>query len=52
MLRDRIGNDFVAGVVFFTGERPLPFGDRLIALPVALLWGGAEPPSTPCEGTR
>jgi predicted AAA+ superfamily ATPase len=46
-LRDRIGNDFMAGVVFFTGERPLPFGDRLIALPISLLWGGAQPPSTP-----
>lgn len=47
MLRDRIGNDFVAGVVFFTGERPLPFGDRLIALPISLLWCGVKPPSAP-----
>ncbi len=45
-LRDRIGNQFTAGVVFFTGERPLPFGDRLIALPISLLWGGAAPPPT------
>ncbi|MGH3692957.1 MAG: ATP-binding protein [Pseudonocardiaceae bacterium] len=47
MLRDRIGKYFAAGVVFFTGERPLPFGDRLIALPISLLWGGGAPPSTP-----
>jgi hypothetical protein len=40
MLRDRLGDDFVAGVVFFTGEQPLPFGDRLMALPISLLWGG------------
>jgi len=46
-LRDRIGDNFAAGVVFFTGERPLPFGDRLIALPISLLWGGAAPPPTP-----
>ena len=45
MLRDRLGDHFTAGVVFFTGERPLPFGDRLMALPMSLLWGGAEPPS-------
>jgi uncharacterized protein len=46
-LRDRLGDEFVAGVVFFTGEQPLPFGDRLMALPISLLWGGARPPATP-----
>lgn len=45
-LRDRIGDHFAAGVVFFTGARPLPFGDRLMALPISLLWAGAAPPST------
>lgn len=45
-LRDRIGADFVTGIVFFTGDHPLPFGDRLIALPISLLWGGAPPPAT------
>lgn len=44
-LRDRIGDDFVCGVVFFTGDRPLPFGDRLMALPISLLWGGAPLPA-------
>jgi predicted AAA+ superfamily ATPase len=38
--RDRLGSQFVAGVVFYTGQRPLPFGDRLLALPISLLWGG------------
>lgn len=42
-LRDRIGPEFVAGIVFFTGERPLPFGDRLFALPISALWGGLRP---------
>ncbi len=40
-LRDRIdraGGQFVAGVVLHTGERRLPFGDRLVALPAADLW--------------
>lgn len=45
LLRDRLGADFVAGVVFFTGDAPLPFGDRLFALPLSLLWGGARPPT-------
>jgi uncharacterized protein len=43
-LRDRIGASFAAGVVFFTGHRLLPFGDRLLALPISLLWGGAQLP--------
>lgn len=51
-LRDRLGADFVAGVVFFTGDRPLPFGERLMALPVSLLWGGLRPPDAdPLEGS-
>jgi predicted AAA+ superfamily ATPase len=37
-LRDRLGNRFVAGVVVYTGERSLPFGERLFALPLSGLW--------------
>jgi len=44
-LRDRLGADFVAGVVLFAGSEPVPFGDRLLALPASLLWGGARPPA-------
>nr|WP_187361209.1 ATP-binding protein [Phytoactinopolyspora mesophila] len=40
LARDRLGNQFVAGVVFYTGSRSLPFGDRLMALPINHLWGG------------
>lgn len=46
MQRDRLGTDFVAGVVFFTGDRPLPFGDRLLAVPISMLWNGVSPPVT------
>ncbi len=35
---DRAGGEFVAGVVLHTGERRLPFGDRLVALPAADVW--------------
>lgn len=37
-LRDILGPRFVRGVVLYTGERPLPFGDRFEAWPVSFLW--------------
>ena len=41
VLRDRldsVGTDFVAGVVFHTGDRRVSLGDRLYGLPIADLW--------------
>ena len=38
-LRDRLQDRFSMGVVFYTGKDPLPFGDRLWALPYSALWG-------------
>jgi uncharacterized protein len=35
---DRLGHDFVAGVVLHTGDRRVPLGDRLVGLPLADLW--------------
>ncbi|MGH3612356.1 MAG: hypothetical protein ACRDRK_07110 [Pseudonocardia sp.] len=35
---DRVGRDFVAGIVLHTGTGRLPFGDRLVALPSADVW--------------
>lgn len=37
-LRDRLGARFKTGVVVYAGERTLPFGDRLFALPLCGLW--------------
>lgn len=37
-LRDKLGDQFRSGVVLYTGERTLPFGDRLWAVPLAALW--------------
>lgn len=37
-LLDASGGHFVHGVVLYTGDRVLPFGDRLTALPLAALW--------------
>jgi uncharacterized protein len=39
MLRDRLGDRFINGVVVHLGDRPSAFGDRLTALPVSSLWG-------------
>lgn len=37
-LRDKLGARFAMGVVLYTGREPLPFGDRLWALPYSALW--------------
>ena len=38
-MRDQLGDDLVAGVVFHTGPRIFRFDDRVIALPICALWG-------------
>lgn len=38
-LRDVMEARFVAGVVFHTGSRIYPLGDRLLAVPICALWG-------------
>jgi predicted AAA+ superfamily ATPase len=37
-LRDRLEGRFAGGAVVYTGERTLPFGERLWAVPVEALW--------------
>ncbi|MGW0807085.1 ATP-binding protein [Nonomuraea sp. NPDC002799] len=37
-LAERLGDDFVLGVVLYTGTQTLPFGDRMRAVPVGALW--------------
>ncbi|WP_424535160.1 ATP-binding protein [Sphaerisporangium viridialbum] len=39
-LADRLGDDFIVGVVLYTGTQTLPFGDRMRAMPVSALWEG------------
>lgn len=43
-LASRIGDDFVSGIVLYTGQQTLPFGPKLRAMPVASLWE-VEPPT-------
>jgi predicted AAA+ superfamily ATPase len=38
LCRDTIGNKFIKGIVLYTGEELVPFGDRLWALPVNYLY--------------
>ncbi|WP_436536681.1 ATP-binding protein [Actinoplanes sp. HUAS TT8] len=42
-LADRLGDDFVVGVVLYTGTATLPFGDKLRAVPVSALWQTPAP---------
>jgi len=37
-MRDVVGDRFLAGVVLYGGQHVLPFGDRLMALPISALW--------------
>lgn len=37
-LIDSAGGRFTRGVVLYTGDQVLPFGDRLVAMPLAALW--------------
>lgn len=39
-IRERVGDRLAAGVVVYAGERTLPFGDNLWAVPLSALWGG------------
>jgi len=38
-LQAKLGERFRHGVVLYTGDKALPFGDRLTALPIQALWG-------------
>ncbi|MGL4745437.1 MAG: hypothetical protein ACRCXL_13760 [Dermatophilaceae bacterium] len=37
-LRDRLGSRFVAGLVLHTGPAAAPFGPKLVATPIDVLW--------------
>lgn len=37
-IADRIGDDFLVGIVLYTGNLTLPFGPRMRAVPLAALW--------------
>lgn len=37
-LRELLGTRFHAGIVLYDGEILLPFGERLLAVPISALW--------------
>ena len=37
-LRDRLGSRFAGGVVLHTGPTSAPFGDRIVAAPIDVIW--------------
>ena len=37
-LRDKLGDRFTAGVMLYLGDRVVPLGERIWALPVSMLW--------------
>lgn len=37
-LRDKLGNRFIAGVVLYLGDRVVPLGESIWALPISMLW--------------
>jgi predicted AAA+ superfamily ATPase len=43
-LAERLGDDFITGVVLYTGTATLPFGAKLRAMPVSALWQVGRPP--------
>jgi predicted AAA+ superfamily ATPase len=40
-LRDKLGDQFKAGILLYTGPSTVPFGDRLAAVPLCGLWADA-----------
>jgi hypothetical protein len=37
-LRELAGERWIAGVVLYTGEEVVPFGEKLWAAPISTLW--------------
>ena len=37
-LANKAGDRFVAGIVLYTGQQTLPYGERLRAVPLDALW--------------
>ena len=49
-LAQRLGDDFIAGLVLYTGQQTLSFGPRLRAMPVSALWEVPPPASADLAG--
>ncbi|HQW57389.1 MAG TPA: hypothetical protein PK583_00315 [Gammaproteobacteria bacterium] len=38
VLQELTGSRFICGIVFYTGDQIIPFGEHLFAMPTHLLW--------------
>jgi uncharacterized protein len=38
VLETKLGDEFVAGIVLYTGDHTLPFGPKMRAMPISALW--------------
>jgi len=45
-LKEKLGDQLIAGVVLHLGSAAGSLGERILALPVSALWGNAVPPTT------
>ena len=46
-LVDAVGRRFLRGIVLYTGKEMIPFGDKLVAMPVSALWQLGARKNTP-----
>ncbi|QVI23898.1 DUF4143 domain-containing protein [Nocardia tengchongensis] len=49
-LSERLGDDFLTGIVLHTGQQTLPFGPKMLAMPVSALWEVQSPEHRPPGG--
>jgi predicted AAA+ superfamily ATPase len=39
-MQEAVGAKFIRGILFYSGETLVPFGENLYAVPISSLWGG------------
>jgi uncharacterized protein len=44
-LQEDVGSDFHRGIIFYTGDKTLPFGKHISAVPITALWSQCNPSS-------
>ncbi len=42
VLKESLGERFIKGILFYSGEKILPFGEKLFAAPISLIWGAPD----------
>ncbi len=42
VLKESLGERFIKGILFYSGEKILPFGKKLFAVPISLIWSAPD----------